>query len=132
MPEPSRLQLKRPVNPGEARLARAQDGMSEPVRAIDLRVARRIRERRLHIGMTQQKLAQTIGVAFQQAHKYEHGLSRISAGRLFHIATALGVPVVYFFLQDEEAAALEFSRLSGTDGSREQRGGDPVAGDGQG
>jgi transcriptional regulator with XRE-family HTH domain len=92
--------------------------LSEPAKAIDLRVARRIRERRQRIGMTQQKLAQMIGVAFQQAHKYEHGLSRVSAGRLFQIATALGVPIVYFFLQDEEAAALE---LPGPPGEGDKR-----------
>jgi transcriptional regulator with XRE-family HTH domain len=52
--------------------------------------------------MTQQKLAK-IGVAFQQAHKYEHGLSRISAGRLYHIATALEAPITYFFAADDSA-----------------------------
>jgi transcriptional regulator with XRE-family HTH domain len=72
----------------------------ELARMIDRRVARRIRERRLRIGMTQQKLAEIIGVAFQQAHKYEHGLSRVSAGRLFHIATALEAPISYFFVED--------------------------------
>ena len=64
--------------------------MSEELaRIIDRRVARRIRERRLGIGMTQHQLARIIGVAFQQAHKYERGISRVSAGRLYHIATAL-------------------------------------------
>ena len=75
---------------------------AELARVIDLRVARRIRERRLTVGMTQQKLAQIIGVAFQQAHKYEHGLTRISAGRLFHIATALKAPITYFFAAEDE------------------------------
>jgi transcriptional regulator with XRE-family HTH domain len=73
---------------------------SELARRIDLRVARRIRERRRVIGMTQQKLAQLIGVAFQQAHKYERGLSRISAGRLYHIAAALQAPITYFFADE--------------------------------
>jgi transcriptional regulator with XRE-family HTH domain len=59
-------------------------------------------------------------VAFQQAHKYEHGLSRISAGRLFQIATALGVPIVYFFLKDEEAAALDLSGALGDGGDRDR------------
>jgi transcriptional regulator with XRE-family HTH domain len=72
-------------------------------RIIDRRVARRIRERRLHIGMTQHQLARIIGVAFQQAHKYERGISRISAGRL-HIATALGTPIAYFFAADVHPA----------------------------
>ena len=76
--------------------------ISELARTIDLRVAQRIRERRLRIGMTQQRLARMIGVAFQQAHKYEHGLSRVSAGRLYHIATALETPITYFFAAEED------------------------------
>lgn len=73
---------------------------SEAARTIDLLVARRMRERRRQIGMTQQKLGAIIGVAFQQAHKYERGLSRVSAGRLFQIANALQAPISYFFLED--------------------------------
>jgi transcriptional regulator with XRE-family HTH domain len=76
---------------------------AELAKIIDLRVSRRIRKRRLRVGMTQQRLAQVIGVAFQQAHKYEHGLSRVSAGRLYHIATALQAPITYFFAAEEEA-----------------------------
>jgi transcriptional regulator with XRE-family HTH domain len=69
-------------------------------RIIDHCAARRIRERRLRAGMTQRTLAQIIGVAFKQAHKYEHGLSRVWAGRLFHIAAALQAPISYFFVED--------------------------------
>ena len=120
VPGPARLRLEQPANSGKARPAREEgETLPDPARAIDLRVGRRIRERRLRIGMTQQKLAQIIGVAFQQTHKYERGLSRVSAGRLFHIATALGVPIVYFFLRDEEAAALDLSRPPGEGGGRE-------------
>lgn len=49
------------------------------------------------LGMSQQQLAQAIGVTYQQAHKYERGLNRISAGRLFEAATVLGVPISFFF-----------------------------------
>lgn len=70
---------------------------AEVARLIDGRVARRIRQRRRAIGMTQQQLARLLGVAFQQAHKYERGLSRISAGRLYQLARVLGAPIVYFF-----------------------------------
>ena len=70
---------------------------SEGVKSIDRRVASRIRERRLQVGMTQQQLAELIGVAFQQAHKYERGISRVTAGRLYYIAAALQTPVSYFF-----------------------------------
>jgi transcriptional regulator with XRE-family HTH domain len=48
-------------------------------------------------GLTQQALADLIGVTYQQAHKYENGVNRIAAGRLYTIAQVLGVDVGYFF-----------------------------------
>ena len=65
--------------------------------AIDDHVGGRIRERRLMLGLTQQQLAEMIGVTYQQAHKYERGINRVSAGRLFEIARALSAPITYFF-----------------------------------
>src|SRR3981081_2795515 len=64
---------------------------------IDERVGARIRERRIMLGLTQQQLADLIGVTYQQAHKYERGINRVSAGRLFEVARVLSVPVAYFF-----------------------------------
>ncbi len=64
---------------------------------IDRHVGARIRERRIMLGLTQQQLADLIGVTDQQAHKYERGINRVSAGRLFEIAQVLSVPVSYFF-----------------------------------
>jgi len=49
------------------------------------------------LGFTQQQLADLVGVTYQQAHKYERGINRVSAGRLFEIARVLTVPVSYFF-----------------------------------
>lgn len=49
------------------------------------------------LGYTQQQLADMIGVTYQQAHKYERGINRVSAGRLFEIAEVLDVPVGYFY-----------------------------------
>jgi transcriptional regulator with XRE-family HTH domain len=63
----------------------------------DRRVGARIRERRIMLGLSQQQMADLIGVTYQQAHKYERGINRISAGRLYEIAQVLGVPVGYFF-----------------------------------
>jgi transcriptional regulator with XRE-family HTH domain len=63
----------------------------------DRYVGARIRERRIMLGLSQQQLAQMIGVTYQQAHKYERGLNRISAGRLYEIAQVLSVPVSWFF-----------------------------------
>jgi transcriptional regulator with XRE-family HTH domain len=64
---------------------------------IDRHVGARIRERRIMLGLTQQQLADFIGVTYQQAHKYERGINRVSAGRLFEIARVLSVPVSHFF-----------------------------------
>ena len=65
--------------------------------AIDDHVGGRIRERRIMLGLTQQQLAELIEVTYQQAHKYERGINRVSAGRLFEIARALSAPITYFF-----------------------------------
>lgn len=64
---------------------------------VDTFVGGRIRERRVMLGLSQQQMAQLIGVTYQQAHKYERGINRISAGRLYEIARVLRVPVSYFF-----------------------------------
>jgi transcriptional regulator with XRE-family HTH domain len=60
-------------------------------------VGQRIREQRIMSGLNQQDLAAAIGVTYQQMHKYERGVNRISAGRLHELAKALGVPVSVFF-----------------------------------
>ena len=62
--------------------------------AIDDHVGSRIRERRIMLGLTQQQLAEMIGVTYQQAHKYERGINRVSAGRLFEIARALSTRAI--------------------------------------
>ena len=51
----------------------------------------------LCLGLTQQQMAELIGVTYQQAHKYEKGINRIAGGRLYQIAQALGVDVSYFY-----------------------------------
>jgi len=64
---------------------------------VDVHVGKRVRHRRWLAGMTQQQLAESVGIKFQQIQKYETGANRISASRLWDIAHALGVPVSYFF-----------------------------------
>jgi transcriptional regulator with XRE-family HTH domain len=64
---------------------------------IDKHVGNRIRERRIMLGLSQQQMADMIGVTYQQAHKYERGINRISAGRLYEITQVLDVPISYFF-----------------------------------
>jgi len=60
-------------------------------------VGMKIRERRIMLGLSQQQMAKLIGVTYQQAHKYERGINRISAGRLYEIARVLRVSVGFFF-----------------------------------
>ena len=64
---------------------------------VDVHVGQRIRHRRWTIGMTQQQLADSVGIKFQQIQKYETGMNRVSASRLWDIASALGVPIAFFF-----------------------------------
>ena len=81
---------------------------------IDRHVGGRVRERRIMLGLTQQQLADLIGVTYQQAHKYERAINRISAGRLFEIAQVLGVPVSYFFTgleQDSDRSVTPRERM---------------------
>lgn len=72
---------------------------------VDVHVGKRIRHRRWLVGMTQQQLAERVGIKFQQIQKYETGANRVSASRLWDIADALEVPVSFFFegLATEEA-----------------------------
>ena len=64
---------------------------------VDVHVGKRVRHRRWMVGMTQQQLAERVGIKFQQIQKYETGMNRISASRLWDISAALGVPVSFFF-----------------------------------
>src|SRR4051812_43388873 len=98
---------------------------------IDLAIGRRMRERRLALGVTMQELAAALGVPYQQLHKYETGANRLSAGRLFLLAGALGVEVGHFFREagaDEAAPArhqpglLELVRNSARIPDRKQQG----------
>jgi len=65
--------------------------------AVDRKLGQRVRSRRLEIGMSQERLADLLGVTFQQVQKYEKGVNRIAASRLFDISAALDVPVARFF-----------------------------------
>jgi len=80
---------------------------------IDGYVGGRIRERRIVLGLTQQQLAEMIGVSYQQAHKYERGVNRLSAGRLFEVARALSVPLTYFYEGFGEESPRRSHRTSG-------------------
>ena len=64
---------------------------------VDTHVGNRIRHRRWMVRMTQEQLGDKVGVKFQQIQKYETGLNRVSASRLWDIADAMGVKIDFFF-----------------------------------
>ncbi|MGO4524964.1 helix-turn-helix domain-containing protein [Microvirga sp. 2MCAF35] len=64
---------------------------------VDKHVGSRVRARRLTVGISQEKLGEMLGLTFQQVQKYEKGTNRIGSGRLHQIATALQVPVSFFY-----------------------------------
>ena len=64
---------------------------------IDLRLGKRVRRRRRLLGLTQQQVADAVGIRFQQIQKYECGANRMSAARLLQLADAMKVPVSYFY-----------------------------------
>ena len=76
---------------------------------VDEHVGKRIRQRRWLVGMTQQQLAQHVGIKFQQIQKYETGANRVSASRLWDIASTLDVSINFFFdgLQAEKGVKIQ-------------------------
>lgn len=86
---------------------------------VDVHVGKRIRHRRWLVGMTQQQLAESVGIKFQQIQKYETGANRVSASRLWDIADSLDVDVSFFFegldqeAEDKEGADMVPADLLG-------------------
>jgi transcriptional regulator with XRE-family HTH domain len=78
------------------------DRSDETDEALDRRIAQRIRGRRIALGITQDQLAQSLGVSYQQIQKYETGANRISAVRLERIARRLAVPIGWFLAAEVE------------------------------
>jgi transcriptional regulator with XRE-family HTH domain len=72
---------------------------------IDLHLGRRLRRRRRLLGLTQQQVADVVGIRFQQVQKYECGANRVSAARLWQLSEALEAPVTYFYDGLEPAKA---------------------------
>lgn len=73
---------------------RLSDGTPNPV---DIYVGTRLREARLKRGLSQERVAEEMGITFQQVQKYEKGLNRIGASRLWDLAQVLGMPISYFY-----------------------------------
>ncbi len=90
----------------ETVVAEESDDRSNSRRAspIDKHVGERVRMRRMLLGMSQERLGEQLGLTFQQVQKYEKGVNRIGASRLFDLAQVLGVPIQYFY--DSMSAAV--------------------------
>src|SRR3954462_8532691 len=108
-----------------------QVALTKEPKPIDRHVGSRVRMRRMMLNLTQEKLAGSLGLTFQQVQKYEKGVNRIGASRLSQIAEALQVPVAYFFVgaeahpspkkADVEAAAAVDRFVASADGIRLRR-----------
>lgn len=97
----------------------ASKGFPNP---IDVHVGQRIRQRRTLLGMSQEKLAEAIGLTFQQVQKYERGSNRVGSSRIFDLSRVLDVPITYFFEEMEAGVADKSpSRLMGVPASKMQK-----------
>ena len=74
-----------------------KDALARLANHVDGHVGQRIKELRLERGITQQELARALGISYQQVQKYENGANRVSAGRLYILAQAIGVRIGAFF-----------------------------------
>jgi transcriptional regulator with XRE-family HTH domain len=86
-------------------MKKAKRKLASPKRAdaIDEYIGARMRERRVELSITQSRLADELGVSFQQIQKYEKGVNRVSAARLFDICKALNVSLSSMFARDPNA-----------------------------
>jgi transcriptional regulator with XRE-family HTH domain len=88
------------------------DRGSRRANPIDVHVGSRVRLRRMLLGMSQEKLGEHLGLTFQQIQKYEKGINRIGASRLFDLARVLGVPVQFFYEELPVAGGAEATGLA--------------------
>jgi transcriptional regulator with XRE-family HTH domain len=79
---------------GEHVVGAEKEGRPSP---IDVHVGSRIRLRRTLLGMSQERLGEALGLTFQQVQKYERGVNRVGASRLFDLSRVLDVPISFFF-----------------------------------
>jgi transcriptional regulator with XRE-family HTH domain len=91
---------------------------------IDVHVGTRIRLRRTLLGMSQERLGEALGLTFQQVQKYERGINRVGASRLFDLSRVLDVPISFFFDDMPENLASSFGAQSGRRGSGPANGGE--------
>ena len=106
---------------GDADMARGasvvgaeKEGRPSP---IDVHVGSRIRLRRTLLGMSQERLGEALGLTFQQVQKYERGVNRVGASRLFDLSRVLDVPISFFFDDLPESLATSYGGNAGRRGA---------------
>src|SRR5258708_39214260 len=102
---------------GATEMPEREDDHEALAAGLDIDIGRRIKLRRIQLGLSQSDLARKIGpVAFQQVQKYENGTDRVSASRLYLIAEALGVGIGFFYGLDDAAAGIDTAAVAGSIG----------------
>ncbi len=101
--------MTKPISPS-AEVLMVANSAADP---IDTHVGARVRMRRLRLGLSQEELADALGVTCRQLQRYENGADRIGAVRLYHVADALQVPLIFFFEQLPVSDCMERRRRSG-------------------
>jgi transcriptional regulator with XRE-family HTH domain len=98
-------------------MARAEQAMGADRESrpspIDVHVGARIRLRRTLLGMSQERLGEALGLTFQQVQKYERGVNRVGASRLFDLSRVLDVPISFFFDDMPDSLSSSFGSQSG-------------------
>lgn len=96
------------INNTKSLRGRTEKGEPNP---IDVHVGKRLKLRRTTLGLSQEKLAALLGLTFQQVQKYEHGLNRIGASRIWDISKVLGIPIDFFFEEVDNQTANQSPRM---------------------
>lgn len=92
------------------RSSRGRTPLGEP-NPIDVHVGNRIRLRRTLLGMSQERLASLLGLTFQQVQKYERGMNRVGASRLWDISKVLEAPISFFYEDMDKVVANQSPRM---------------------
>lgn len=108
-------------------LAHQTVGKARQAHPVDVHVGGRVRLRRVFLGYSQEKLANALGLTFQQIQKYERGANRISASKLYELSRILSVPVTYFFegVESEGEGGAASAEESGATGGGSIHSSDP-------
>jgi transcriptional regulator with XRE-family HTH domain len=114
---PGDVEMQGPIMNAPHQVKYSEDSGRQQQHVSDVHVGKRLRLRRNTLGLTQEKLADLLGVTFQQIQKYETGINRIGASRLFALSKKLGVPVQFFFdgVDDAATATAELGQPPGND-----------------